>query len=429
MNVLYSVTAYDRHPGDVITPWMVETIRRLRNEGVNVEVLAPAYRGSGSAEIDGVPVHRFRYAPAAWEDLTHDQTAPDRIAARPQYMALVPGYVLAGMRAARKLARTGRFDLMHVHWPIPHALFGMAARRAAEIPFISSFYSVEITWIRRRFPVFLPFLRHIVKTSDAVTAISSSTEAMVRELHDRPVARIPFGATVEPAGATVEPSGATAAPAEGASPPTTPENNTFDVLFAGRLVERKGVRYLLDALASMEADEGVRLHVVGDGPARAALEERARSLELGERAIFHGFVTKEALANRFAECGVFVLPAVVDAKGDVEGLGVVLIEALSYGKPVIASAAGGIVDIVKDGKTGWLVPPGDAAALAGAIRDCMRSPDRARALAEAGRAHVKREFGWPEVIRRLKALYADVAGRDQGGRTVESAREVNTGTY
>lgn len=83
MKVLYIATAYDRHAGDLITPWLGETIRRLHAAGVHVEVLAPAYRGLRSGEMDGVMVHRFRYAPRYLEDLTHDETAPDRIRHRP----------------------------------------------------------------------------------------------------------------------------------------------------------------------------------------------------------------------------------------------------------------------------------------------------------------------------------------------------------
>jgi glycosyltransferase involved in cell wall biosynthesis len=124
----------------------------------------------------------------------------------------------------------------------------------------------------------------------------------------------------------------------------------------GRLVERKGVHLLLDALASLPPVAPVVLRVVGDGPDRARLEARAQRLGLGARAVFHGFVSKDELQARLAACDAFVLPAVVDAKGDTEGLGVVLIEAMSYARPAIASAAGGIVDIVRDGRNGFLVP-------------------------------------------------------------------------
>jgi glycosyltransferase involved in cell wall biosynthesis len=148
---------------------------------------------------------------------------------------------------------------------------------------------------------------------------------------------------------------------------------------------------------------------VGDGPDREKLEARAAELGLlGDRAVFHGFVSKEELQRRLETCDAFVLPAVIDAKGDTEGLGVVLLEAMSYARPVIASAAGGIVDIVRDGRNGFLVPPGDAGALAGAIRACVESPERARELGAQGRIDVEEGFSWDVIADRLAALYTSV---------------------
>lgn len=400
MKVLQIVTAYPRSPDDLITPWLVETLHRLRARGVDAEVLAPAYRGLGSQVVDGVRVHRFRYAPVRWEDLTHDQTAPDRIRERPAYAALLPGYVLAGCRAAARLARAGGFDVLHVHWPLPHALFGLAGRAAGGVPLVCSFYSVELTWAGRKMRWLQPFLRYAIRRADAVTAISSSTEAMVRRLHDRPVVRIPFGATVEP---------------EAPTPPRPAvAGRPFRVLFVGRLVERKGVQHLLAAVARLREGREVEVDIVGDGPFRGRLEAHAAALGLGGAARFHGFVSRDELSRRFAESDVFVLPAVVDAKGDVEGLGVVLIEALRYGTPVIGSAAGGIVDIVRDGETGLLVPPGDASALASAIARVQDEPELAARLVRQGQAHVEREFAWDEVIGRLVNLYESLAGRAAG---------------
>src|SRR4051812_15398201 len=128
MKVLFIVTAYPRHEGDVITPWMGETIERLIASGTQVEVLAPSYRGSTTSKIAGVLVHRFRYAPAPFETLTHDVPALDRIAGNPLYTATLPTYIAAGRTAATKLARAGNFDVVHAFWPIPHGIFGKAAR-------------------------------------------------------------------------------------------------------------------------------------------------------------------------------------------------------------------------------------------------------------------------------------------------------------
>jgi glycosyltransferase involved in cell wall biosynthesis len=397
VNVLYLVTAYARSEHDVITPWMVETIRRLGERGVGVEVLAPSYRGLGEQVVGGVRVHRFRYAPRPWETLTHDQTAPDRIRQRPQFLGLVPGYVAAGSVAAARLARSGRFDAVHAFWPLPQGVLGVAAKKASGLPLVSTFFGVELTWMERQFPFLAPTLRGIVRASDAVTAISTYTAERLARV--APGARpdvIPFGAAVD-------------APAD-PPPPRPRDGRPFELLFVGRLVERKGVALLLEAMAGLRGRDAV-LHVVGDGPDRGLLERRAAELGVAERTVFHGFVSAEEKEARFAACDAFVLPAVIDAKGDTEGLGVVLLEAMSYARPVIASAAGGIVDIVRDGRNGWLVPPGDAAALAGAVADAMDDPARCEAYGRAGREDVAADFSWPVIARRLHDVYLRVTER------------------
>lgn len=400
VRVLYVVSAYPRHPGDVITPWLTETIRRLRAADVEVEVLAPAYRGSASQVVDGVRIHRFRYAPAGMESLTHDQTAPDRVRERPLYLALVPGYVLAGSLAAVRLARSKQFDLVHVFWPIPHGLFGVAARRVTGIPLVCTFFGVELTWLREQFPLLRAVLKQIVRESDAVTAISLYTAAQLRDqVPEAKSTVIPFGAAVE--------SQTRSAPERAAGAP-------FQLLFVGRLVERKGVRFLLDALAELQPMWPVQLDIVGDGPLRTELEAYARVLRLEGIVQFRGSVPRAELELSFVSCDAFVLPAVTDSKGDTEGLGVVLLEAMSYGKPVIASATGGIVDIVHDHETGLLVPPGDARALASAIRLYIREPQLAAELARAGRVHAEGRFGWPAIIGQLTRLYASLLPRVTG---------------
>lgn len=412
MKVLYIATAYDRHPGDGITPWLVETIHRLRERDVEIEVLAPSYRGLQSGRVEGVMVHRFRYAPAPLETLTHDQHAPDRIRERPLYGALLPGYLASSALAARRLAATGRFDAAHAHWPLPHAVPGWAARRRG-LPLTLTFHGVEVTFARNAgIPGLVPFLRRAIRTADAVTANSSYTAGLIRELHDRPIEIIPFGSTV---GGDETPSD----PAQPASPPAQPPSSEnaaapdadpaestdqASILFVGRLVERKGVQHLVEAMTRLE-DRSAHLHVVGEGPMKPELERIARERYIKDRITFHGFVPAGELRRRFAACDVFVLPAVYDAKGDVEGLGVVLIEALSYGRPVVASRAGGIVDVIRDRETGLLVPPGDVAALADAIRSLLDDPELARSLGEAGRRHVRENFSWDAITDRLVALY------------------------
>jgi phosphatidyl-myo-inositol dimannoside synthase len=395
MRVLFVVTAYPRRPGDIITPWMGETIRRLQAADVDVEVMAPAYRGSEDQIVDGVKVHRFRYAPAPLEKLTHDEPALDRIARTPPYLSLVPSYIASGTIAAARLARRNRYDVVHAFWPIPHGLFAIAAKRAGNTGMVSTFFSAELHWkggIRR---VMAPIVRQIVRESDAVTVISSYTADLLRSIAgDTRSVMIPFGA-------------ATDAPRAIATRIRRAEDS-FDLIFIGRLVARKGVPVLLDAIALLRGDPRLSVRIIGDGPEREALQARAAQLGLADRVTFEGTVSADRLKDALAGCDALVLPAIVTEKGETEGLGVVLIEAMQYGKLAIATDTGGIPDIVEDGATGILVKPGDAVALAAAIRGAMNDPARALRLAAAGRDHATEEFSWDSIIGRLVEVYEDV---------------------
>src|SRR3989449_7765681 len=108
---------------------------------------------------------------------------------------------------------------------------------------------------------------------------------------------------------------------------------------------------------------------------------------------------------------LFRSPSVLDARGDTEGLGVVLLEAMNHATPVIASRVGGIPDIVEDGVSGLLVPPGDVAALAAAVRRVRDDPDLARRLGEGGRRPLREQFNWAGIVRRWLDLYARLGAR------------------
>ena len=147
MRILHVVTAFPRSTDDVIVPWLVELLKRLRMAGHEVEVLTSAYRGGGNREFAGIPIHRFRYFPAPWEDLTHDEATPDRMRRSVRYRIMPLFYVLCGVWAAWRLGRRQRYDVVHVHWPVPHALFGWAVQRACGARIVTSWYGAELRWV------------------------------------------------------------------------------------------------------------------------------------------------------------------------------------------------------------------------------------------------------------------------------------------
>jgi len=396
MRILHVLTAFPRSTDDVIVPWLVELLKHLRAAGHDVEVLTSAYKGGGNREFAGIPVHRFRYFPARWEDLTHDEAAPDRMRHSWRYRIMPAFYVACGAWAAWRLGRRQHYDVVHVHWPVPNALFGWLIRRACGARLVTSWYGAELRLVKGSLPWLRPFLRWALGTSDQVVAISSHTAREVAEVSAVRPRVIPYTIGFAAAGDAV----ARTAPRDG-----------LGVLFVGRLVERKGVRYLIEAVQRLAPHRRARLVIIGDGPERERLAEQVRRGGLEGRVELRGRVSDRELRQAYADASVLVLPAIVDTRGDTEGLGVVLLEAMSYRVPVVASDLGGITDIVTGEENGLLVPPADAAALAAALERLAADAALAGRLGNAGYRVVQERFSWPAILAQWETCYAAAVSR------------------
>jgi glycosyltransferase involved in cell wall biosynthesis len=393
MRILHIVTAFPRFPDDVISPWLVELLKRLQARGHEVEVFTSAYKGGGGGEFAGIPVHRFRYFPAAGEDLTHEEGAADRMGRSWRYKILPGFYLAAGLRAIWRLCRARRYDIIHVHWPLPHMLFGWAAQRAlgrkAHARIVTTWYGIELRWVKSSLRFLKGFVRRALRTSDEVVAISSATAREIASIAAVPVRVIPYGIGF---------AEVTAAPRKAAG--------TFTILFVGGLLQRKGVTYLVDAVRRLPPRLRWKLVLVGEGPDLPALETQARAGGIADRVEFRGQVPDAELHAAYAAANVFVLPAVVDERGDTEGLGVVLLEAMNYHLPVIGSSVGGITDIVLHEQTGLAVPEKDPQALADALLRIADDPALAARLAAAGYRHAQEHFSWPAITDQWEECYA-----------------------
>jgi colanic acid/amylovoran biosynthesis glycosyltransferase len=160
------------------------------------------------------------------------------------------------------------------------------------------------------------------------------------------------------------------------------------ILTVARLVEKKGIDVLIEALPRLHRDAEVI--VAGDGPERVRLGELATRLGCSQRIEFLGAVSNEGVRKLMTEADVFVLPCRVDARGDQDGIPVVLMEAMACGLPVICGDLPPIRELIEDGESGRLVPSGDVGALA-TLLDSLTDQARER-LAAAARSKVDREF-------------------------------------
>lgn len=179
------------------------------------------------------------------------------------------------------------------------------------------------------------------------------------------------------------------------------------VSFLGRLSRAKGVFELLEAFAPLtRAHPDARLHLAGDGDA-AAVRARARELGIEDRVQLLGWVGGEAKDRLLAASSVFVLPS------HVEAMPVCVLEAMAQGVPVVATAVGGVPDLVEHGVEGLIVPPRDVAALSAALRTLLDDAQQARRMGEHGKARIARQFEASLVCRRLEALYGEVLAGEE----------------
>jgi 2-deoxystreptamine N-acetyl-D-glucosaminyltransferase/2-deoxystreptamine glucosyltransferase len=205
--------------------------------------------------------------------------------------------------------------------------------------------------------------RALLRRARLVVAPSTSLAEQARALGARDVRVIPSGVDVP----------------EVVAPPDEPPS----VLFAGRLSPEKGV---LDLVA---AADGIPLVVAGDGPLRVRVPQAL------------GFVPHERLLELYERAAVVACPSYR------EGFGVVCAEAMAHGRPVVAGAVGGLLDLVVDGETGVLVPPGDVDALRAALERLIADPGLRARMGESARARVRERFSWDAVTDATLAAYDD----------------------
>lgn len=390
--VLVIGSVYPRFHEDAEVPWLRTSIAHLKKAGLDIQVLAPAYKGLKSHEIDGIKVNRFRYAPAAWEFLTHEEGAPSKMANKPWLQLLAIPYIISGFFKCIKICRKFKPDIIHAHWPFPHAYIALGAAKLFKIPLVLNFHGAELLLIRKKKWV-RPLLKFAISQAQAVFANSSFTAGKIKALRNVDVEWSPYGTTLE------------------VSPAEHPINGKFKILFVGRHIERKGICYLIEAAKYLPRDQ-FEIRIVGVGDLTEQLHVIANEVKQSSpdsaEIVFTGKLSPEALANEYKTANVFTLPAIVDSKGDTEGLGVVLIEAMELGLPIVASNVGGIPDVVIDGISGILVPEKDPKALADAYMRLAAEPELVKHLLAGSQKRIAECFTWDGIIQRQIAVYNKV---------------------
>ncbi len=384
MNVLFLTHSFPRSPGDAAGSFILRLAVALRSEDVNVRVVAPAAPNVPEAdEIEGVRVERFRYAPRRYERLAYTGNMANDVASSWTAKLALVGFLGSDFARAVRVRRNFEPDLLHAHWWFPNGVVGTWVAGLAHIPLVTTLHGTDVR-LARTVGVARPLFSHVLKHSAAVTTVS-------RWLKDETESLVPG---VKPMVAPMPVSTDLFEPAEA--------RDGARLLFVGRLNEQKGVDHLLHAAAAMKRP--AQLDVVGDGPARGALQNLARELGVDSRITWHGQVPQTALPGFYQRAAATVVPSVD------EGLGLVAVEALLCETPVVAFDSGGLRDVIQHQKTGVLVKAGDRAALAKALDDLLASDGAGRQLGRAGRLYALSAFAPESAARRYAEIYKQVLG-------------------
>ena len=194
------------------------------------------------------------------------------------------------------------------------------------------------------------------------------------------------------------------------------------LLSVGRLQTRKGHDLTIEAVRQLtrEQHRSLRYVIVGNGEDRSRLEALVDQCGVREHVTFAGEVAAEMLPQYFAACDIFVLPNRIE-QGDVEGFGIVFLEAAASGKPSIGGRTGGVPEAVAEGVTGLLVSGTDAGELAAAIARLMDSEPLRRSLGENGRARTERDFTWESAAGRVSSIHKKLVKANSRAATVSAA--------
>lgn len=399
--VLFLTSSYPRWDRDPTSAFLHDLAVDLTGRGWRITVLAPHAPGVLRHEVlDGVELHRFRYAwPERAQRLCYGGGAIENFRTSRRARVQLPGLIAAEWWATAR-ALTTDVDVLHAHWTLPQG-FVAAITPRRRVPRILTVHGSDVLSLRgRRLD---RVAGRALRAAALVTANSAATAAAARDIGGPrlALATIPFGIDLERRPAADDVATLRARFGGGAGPL---------LVFVGRLIRGKGVYDIVSAAALLSAElPELAVAFVGDGPEADGIRLEADRLGIASRIHLIGRLEPAEVPAWYAAADAVVAPSLV------EGQGLSIIEAMAAGALVIAARTGGVIDTISDGANGLLVPPGDPAGIAAAVRRVVYDPQEAARMADRGRESVGR-FSRAATANRMAEAYEDVLARGPARR-------------
>ena len=410
MKIAILTSSFPRHLGDHQGNFVWHLARRQVRQDHEVHIICPHIPGAPFHEtMNGIHVHRFPYFyPYRLQSLASETGMFSAMSQSLLALFQIPLLLIGEFWCTLKIVRINRIDLLHCHWLVPSGLVGALYSYLTGIPHITSVHGSDLHLLKKN-----SFLRQLCRfITRNSTIITANSNYMKRQLlavspgYGKNIPVIPMGIDQifpGPALAQDQKKG---------------HGGGHLILNVGRLIDLKGTSFLIGAMPAVLAKvPDARLLVAGAGPNRDALIRQSCTLGLQDHVEFLGMVPPAELISYYPSADVFVLPS-INHDGMTEGLGVVLLEAMASGCPVIGSNVGGIPDIIEDGKNGFLVPERDSAALAEKIVTLLSDTARADRFRQAGYVTIRNRFSWDIISRNFLETYKEALSRDSPRGTI-----------
>lgn len=396
MKILSLTSSYPRFDGDGTAPFIRSISETLVRLGHSVTVISPYDEAIRPIATNGVRLIRFRYVPVrSWHQIGHARSLEGDTDLRQSAFFLIPFFLLFALIHLLQEIRRSKPDILYAHWVLPNGLPVAIVSKIFRIPMVISLHGSDM-FIANRNGAFRTLARWIFNQSKLVTSCSPEMLEKARALG------APQNSFLLPYGVS---------PEQFTRLETTPLNIRLrygwkkdqPVVFSiGRLVHKKGFDVLIRAAVQMKAAiPDVRIIIGGGGVLEQPLKEQIHALGVEDVVMLTGPILWHEVPQYLNEADIFVLPSIYDAKGNVDGLPNVLLEAMACGKAIISSNIGGAPLVIKDQENGILVDPGNAEEIGRTANFLLQHPELRETLGKAARETVETRLSWDHICQQL----------------------------
>jgi glycosyltransferase involved in cell wall biosynthesis len=401
LKIAMLTTSYPKWSGETTAPFIEEIAAGIAARGHEVHVLMP-YRADLRREAfeRGVHLHHYHYAiHPGMEVWGYAASLQGDIGIKNAALWAAPLALRSSLQALLRLTAAGDFSLIHAHWMLPNGPVAALCARLRGLPLVVSLHGSDVFLAEQSAPTAWAAC-WAARQAGAITSCSGDLGARLAAVGAPPerVTVIPYGVDADAfhPGA----NGAEVRARLGIEPDQP-------VIFTlGRMVFKKGFDILLNAMPQVIAEHPKVVLVLGGyGDLREALEQQAGRLGIMEHVRFPGVIGHDDVPAFFSMADVAAFPSVHDQRGNVDGLPNVLLEAMSIGRPIVASRVAGIPQVIADGVHGLLTPEGNVAALAAALHRVLSDRRLAAELGAAARKRVEQELRWSHIAARFETVF------------------------